>query len=434
MNYEGLSVDQAPPIVAPIRFFLTAPLFAIIAGVLMLFSDATVLTSRYATETITIAHALTIGFLSFVMFGALLQMLPVLAGVKIPKVAVVSKISYFLLLFGTLFMILGMWQNISKLILLSSLLLGSGFLILIVSMLWAFRGAININASIRAMITSLIFALLITLMGMHLLASYGIGKFSPSHHLFANIHSVWAVFGFAGVLIIGVAFHVLPMFYVAPRFKKFCKQKVVWLITSGLLLWLFLNLFFESYATVAKVWIAMFFWAFSTTVYLKLNARRRKVSDVTVWYWRSAAIFMTLGTFSWAFSDFFDGKYIVIVSILIGGGFILSIMTGMLYKIVPFLVWFHLNAKGYMSIATMNEMINKKLSIVQFVLFILSLIGFILSFFIPSLLPLFALSFIVSMAILEYNIIIPILIYAKTIKTKPDFDMSMFEMKVEKQN
>lgn len=429
MNYEGLSVDQAPPIAAPIRFFLTAPLFAVIAGVLMLLSDATVLTSRYATETITITHALTIGFLSFVMFGALLQMLPVLAGVKIPKVVLVSKISYFLLLFGTLFMIFGMWQNISKLILVSSLLLGSGFLILVVSMLLAFKGAININASMRAMITSLIFALLITLMGMHLLASYGIGKFSPSHHLFANIHSVWAVFGFAGVLIIGVAFHVLPMFYVAPRFKKFCKQKVVWLITSGLLLWLFFNLFFESYSTVAKVWIAMFFWAFSTTVYLKLNARRRKVSDVTVWYWRSAAIFMTLGTFSWAFSDFFDGKYIVIVSIFIGGGFILSIMTGMLYKIVPFLVWFHLNAKGYMSIPTMNDMMNKKASKWQFGLFVFSLVGLALSFFVVQLLPLFALTFIISMVLLELNIVSAVLVYRKTLKTEPEFDMSMFMMK-----
>jgi hypothetical protein len=269
-------------------------------------------------------------------------------------------------------------------------------------------------------------------MGMHLLSSYGIGKFSDLHLLFANIHSVWAVFGFAGVLIIGVAFHVLPMFYVAPRFKKFCKQKVVWLVTSGLLLWLFLNIFIESYSTIGKIWVALFFWAFSTTVYLKLNARRRKVSDITVWYWRSASIFMTLGTFAWAINDFFDEKYIVIVSILIGGGFILSIMSGMLYKIVPFLVWFHLNAKGYMSIPTMNDMISKKLAKAQFFLFILSLIGFIASFFIPNILPLFAVTFIISMAILEYNIVIPILIYAKIIKTKPDFDMSMFEMKVEK--
>lgn len=432
MDFDGLSVDQAPPISAPIRFFVTAPLFAVLAGILILFSDAAVLSSRFSTHTIAITHALTVGFLSFVMFGALLQMLPVLAGVRISKVDLVAKSSYAFMLIGTLSMIFGLWFDISKLILLSSLLLGGGFLILIISMLIALKGVVNVTASVRAMITSLIFALLITLMGMHLLSSYGIGKFSDLHLLFANIHSVWAVFGFAGVLIIGVAFHVLPMFYVAPRFKKFCKQKVVWLITSGLLLWLFLNIFIESYSTIGKIWVALFFWAFSTTVYLKLNARRRKISDITVWYWRSATIFMTLGTFAWAINDFFDEKYIVIVSILIGGGFILSIMSGMLYKIVPFLVWFHLNAKGYMSIPTMNDMISKKLAKAQFFLFILSLIGFIVSFFIPNMLPLFAITFIMSMAILEYNIVIPILIYAKIIKTKPDFDMSMFEIKVEK--
>jgi hypothetical protein len=432
MDFDGLSVDQAPPISAPIRFFVTAPLFAVLAGILILFSDAEILSSRFSTHTIAITHALSVGFLSFVMFGALLQMLPVLAGVRISKVNLVAKSSYALMLVGTLSMIFGLWFDISKLILLSSLLLGSGFLILIISMLIALRSVVNVTASVRAIITGLIFALLITLMGMHLLSSYGIGKFSDLHLLFANIHSVWAVFGFAGVLIIGVAFHVLPMFYVAPRFKKFCKQKVVWLVTSGLLLWLFLNIFIESYSTIGKIWVALFFWAFSTTVYLKLNARRRKVSDITVWYWRSASIFMTLGTFAWAINDFFDEKYIVIVSILIGGGFILSIMSGMLYKIVPFLVWFHLNAKGYMSIPTMNDMISKKLAKAQFFLFILSLIGFIASFFIPNILPLFAVTFIISMAILEYNIVIPILIYAKIIKTKPDFDMSMFEMKVEK--
>jgi hypothetical protein len=140
---------------------------------------------------------------------------------------------------------------------------------------------------------------------------------------------------------------------------------------------------------------------------------------------------MTLGAFAWSINDFLDEKYIVIVSILIGGGFIFSIMTGMLYKIVPFLVWFHLNAKGYMSIPTMNDMIDKRLSKAQFVLFMLSLVGFIFSFFIPSLMSVFALTFILSMAILEYNIASVVLIYYKTLKKKPDFDMSMFTMKAE---
>lgn len=431
MDLNGLSADQAPPISAPARFFLTAPIFGIIAGVVIFLSDAGILKSRFSLESIAITHAITIGFLGFVMLGALTQMLPVLAGVKVKKVDFIAKISYIFLLFGTLFMIIGLLQDISKLILASSLFLSSGFLVMIIPMLISLKNVTNFTASARAITTSLVFAFIVVLMGAYLLSSYGIHNSSSFHLLFANIHSVWAIFGFAGILIIGVSFHVLPMFYVAPRFKPFCKQKVVWLISFGLLLWLVLNLFLDTYCVAAKIWIAMFFWAFSTTVFLKLNARRRPISDATVWYWRSAAIFMTLGTFSWVIDDYFNGEYVVIVSILIGGGFILSIMIGMLYKIVPFLVWFHLNAKGYMSIPTMNEMINKKLAKIQFILFILSLVGFIFSFFISFLLPIFAILFIISMLILEYNIVSPILIYIKTLKTKPDFDMSLFSMNTE---
>jgi len=431
MDFDGLSVDQAPPISAPLRFFLTAPLFGVLAGVLIFFSDAQTLSSRHSLDAIAIAHAITIGFLSFVMLGALTQMLPVLAGAKIAKVGMVAAVSHLLLFFGTLFMIFGLQYSYSKLALTASLFLGSGFLIIIISMLAGLLRVKNMTPSVKAMITSLLFAFAIVLIGVHLLSSYGLDKFSELHVIFANVHSVWAIFGFAGILIIGVAFHILPMFYVAPRFKKFCKQKVVWIISIGLFLWLISNLYFDTYTMAAKIWVALFFWAFATTVYIKLNARRRPISDVTVWYWKSSAIFMTLGAFAWVINDFYDAKYIVVVSILIGGGFIFSIMSGMLYKIIPFLVWFHLNAKGYMSIPTMNDMIDKRLAKIQFILFVISIIGFVISFFAPLFLDIFAVTFIISMIILEYNIVIPVLIYAKTIKTKPDFDMGMFTMKVE---
>jgi hypothetical protein len=430
LDLKGLTPDQAPAISAPLRFFLTAPLFAILAGILIFFSDAATLTSRFSMDSIVITHAITIGFLGFVMLGALTQMLPVLAGVSVPKVTLVSAISHVSLVFGTLFMIFGLLNGTKALIFMASLLLGLGFLIMIISMFIALRKVVNITASVRAIITSLVFAFIAVLIGMHLLASYGTEKFSSLHLLFANIHSVWAIFGFAGVLIIGVSFHILPMFYVAPRFKQFCKRRVVWLIAIGLVLWLILNVY-EFYPVLAKVWVANFFWAFVTTVWIKLNKRRRPVSDVTVYYWRSAAIFMTLGTFSWAINEFYNDEYVSMVSILIGGGFILSIMIGMLYKIIPFLVWFHLNSKGYMSIPTMNEMISNKLSLVQFWLFVISLVGFMFSYYTPELLKVFATTFTLSMLILEYNIIQPILVYRRVIKTKPDFDISAFNISVE---
>ena len=429
MELNGLSIDQAPPISAPVRFFITAPLFGIIAGLLIFFSDSATLMSRFSVESIVIAHAMTIGFLGFIMLGALTQMLPVLVGAKMPNVAVVSKYSFYLLSFGLLFMIVGLLNHNSLLISFAMFGLGSGFLLMIGSMGIALKGVSNFTPTVKAISTSLVFASIIVLMGLFLLYSYVLDDIGELHTIVANIHSVWAAFGFAGILIIGVAFQVLPMFYVAPKFKSFCKKRVVWLISIGLVMWLFFTLFQEEWTLFAKLWIATFFWAFATTVWLKLSRRRRPISDVTVWYWRSASIFLTLGAFLWIFDEYFKHEYIVMVAILIGGGFIMSIMVGMVYKVIPFLVWFHLNGMGYMSIPTMNEMTNKKLAYTQFATFIGALIGFVFAFYMPELLQISALSFTFSMILLEYNVIAPMLIYKKTLQTKPDFDMSAFASK-----
>ena len=427
MELTGLSVDQAPPISAPLRFFLTAPLFGVLAGILILLSDTTILISRYSTDSIVITHAITIGFFAFIMLGSLTQMLPVLASAKIQNVKNITLISYFLLTLGLLSMIFGLKLDIKLLISLSYMMLGIGFLIMILSILYAIKGVKHFTATIKGMLASLIFAFMIVLMGMLLLSEYANNSISQYHYILANVHSVWAIFGFSGLLIIGVAFQVLPMFYVAPKFKQFCKKRVVILISIGLFIWLALNIFAENYALYAKLWIATFFWAFATTVWLKFNRRKRAVSDVTVLYWRAASIFLTLGSFLWIFDEFFKHEYIVMVAILIGGGFILSIMIGMMYKIVPFLVWFHLNAMGYMSIPTINEMIDKDLAKIQFTIMMLSLIGFIFAFYMPKLLMPSAVYFIISMLILEYNILAPVFIYRRTKKTEPDFDMSAFK-------
>jgi len=427
LNFNGLSVDQAPPISAPLRFFLTAPLFGVIAGILILLSDTQILTNRYSIDAIIITHAITIGIFAFVMFGALTQMLPVLTGTKIFKVKLVTTLSHTMLVAGLFSMIIGLKFTNNSLSTLAYLLLGTGFFIMILSIGNALRSVKHFTATVKGMTASLVFAFFITVLGVMMLFEYASGNIGERHHIYANIHSVWAIFGFSGLLIIGVAFQVLPMFYVAPHFKRFCKQRVVLLISIGLIIWLVLNSLYDDYSLYAKLWIATFFWAFATTVWLKFNKRKRPVTDVTVWYWRASSIFLTLGSFLWIFDEFFKHEYIVMVAILIGGGFILSIMLGMLYKIVPFLIWFHLNGMGYMKIPTINEMIDKDLAKIQFVLLILSLIGFVFAFYMPKLLAPSASFFIISMLILEYNILAPALLYRRVLKTEPDFDMSAFK-------
>ena len=66
------SYDATPPISAPLRFFLTAPVFGLLLGVLLLGIDPDALLSRWSWPVLAGTHLLTLGMLAPVMVGALL--------------------------------------------------------------------------------------------------------------------------------------------------------------------------------------------------------------------------------------------------------------------------------------------------------------------------------------------------------------------------
>ncbi len=425
MNFTGLSLEQAPPLSAPARFFITAPIFGMIAALLILWTDSALLISRYSIESIAITHLFTIGIFSMVMLGALQQMLPVLAGVSLPKAAGVAAFSHITLVLGVFFMSIGLWQNDKNFIILAAIGLGLGFFSILIAIILAMKKITFFTPTVKAMMTAVAFAFVIVLIGLHLLGAHAAGNIGNLHMALANTHSVWAIFGFAGILIIGVAFQVLPMFYVTPHFKKFYNNVVIPLIMFGLSAWMISQLFLPEFAITGKFVIGLFFLAFATAIIKKLKERRRPIIDVTVWYWVLAAVSLALGVVLWPLDTYLKADHIMIVSVLIGGGFILSVMNGMLYKIIPFLVWFHLNASGYMNIPTMREMIHEKMAKVQFGLHLLSLIFFIAFFWIPVMIKVAALTLFVSMLLLEINLLIALNYYRVIKKRKPDFVMEM---------
>ena len=425
MNFTGLSLDQAPPISAPVRFFLTAPLFAMLGALLIFFSDTSALMSRYSLESISVTHLFTIGFIAMVMLGALQQMLPVLAGVSIPKAALVATLSHFMIVVGLLLMVAGLLMSIKVVLFIATLLLGSGFILLLIGIFLAIKKVTFLTSTIRAMRWALVLAGVTVFLGMHLLSSHAIGISSSLHLSFSNIHAVVGVLGFAGVLVMGVSFQVIPMFYVTPAFNDNYQKYLALAVVTSLLLWGLLSLFMEPYAWVAKFLLSMLFFGYGGLILQKMNQRKRPIADITVYYWRLAGAMALIGFVLWGTLSFIETDFLPLVAIIIGGGLLMSVITGMLYKIIPFLVWFHLNGMGYMSIPSMGEMLNKKMALVQFSLFVLSLVLFVLAFWVPLLSKLGAMSLLVSMVLLEINLVGAYRNYGETCKRKPDFDMSM---------
>ena len=58
--------------------------------------------SRWSPLTLGLTHLITLGVLAMVMCGAMLQMLPVIAGSPVPRVVLVGTLTHILLILGTI--------------------------------------------------------------------------------------------------------------------------------------------------------------------------------------------------------------------------------------------------------------------------------------------------------------------------------------------
>ena len=135
-----LSYADSPPIAAPFRFFLTAPLFGILAGLLLLWSGPVAFASRWTPEALALTHLVTAGFMLQVMLGALIQVLPVVAGANIQRPLLVAKLVHVAMSLGAFLLFAAFLTFAPGLFIVSSLCFILGGLLFIGSAAQAMRG------------------------------------------------------------------------------------------------------------------------------------------------------------------------------------------------------------------------------------------------------------------------------------------------------
>lgn len=78
-----LAIEHAPATSLPSRFLLSAPLWGMLAGALLLIDGDALLRTRWSLATVALVHVFTLGVLGNLMIGSVLQFLPAAAGVRI---------------------------------------------------------------------------------------------------------------------------------------------------------------------------------------------------------------------------------------------------------------------------------------------------------------------------------------------------------------
>jgi hypothetical protein len=370
----GLAFEQAPPFALPLRFFLTAPLYLLAAGMLVaLAPDA--LASRWTPQALALTHVLTLGFLAMTMMGALMQMLPVVAGSTLPATRFVAWFSHVPVTLGTLALITGFLTTAPLAFTMGIALLAIGFTVFLTAVTISLTRAVtSVTVSgIRFAVASLVITVMLGLT-LALVQVRPDGWVSATVEAAIAAHAAFGLLGWVGLLVISVAYQVVPMFQITPPYPPPLSR---WLAGAMFVL-LLLHAASPWLVPVAGTFIdvglasGILLFAFAT---LRLQSRRRrKLPDVTLDYWRlgMASLMLCVPVWiiaqlspAWANSD----AYPLLLGVLFIGGFAVSVVCGMLYKIVPFLAWFHLQAQLQAragSIPTMKNMIAERWMRMQF--------------------------------------------------------------------
>ncbi|MEW6119832.1 MAG: hypothetical protein AB1593_07065 [Pseudomonadota bacterium] len=359
----GLSYAQAPPFSLPLRFFLTAPLFLLAAGGLIACAPEA-LASRWTPAALALAHALTLGFLGQTMLGALTQVLPVVAGAPLPFVRPVARFAHVALAGGTAALLAGFLTAAPLAAGVALVLLGAGIMVFLAALAASLVRAARGPTTAGVRLASLALLLVAVLGGMLAWPRAG-GAYPPNLPLLIDTHLAFGLLGWILLLVVAVALQVVPMFQITPVYPAWLARGLPALLFALLLLRSAAQALPAFAGAALDAGIAFGVLAFALVTLDLQRRRRRRLADTTLDFWRLAMVSLIACVAAWSVARAVPAwaahdAYPLLLGVLFLGGFATSVVSGMLYKIVPFLAWFHLQSQLQAragSIPTMKDMI-----------------------------------------------------------------------------
>ena len=416
-----LSFEQTPALAVPLRFFLTAPAFAILAGLLLLWIGPEMFVSRWTPEVLAFTHLMTLGFLGMCMIGAVLQILPVVAGIEIPYCNRTATGVHGLLATGAVALSAAFLAGSPMAFRLALLLLLAAFSWLLLSLLkrvWTAPHAAPMLVAIRLALSALS-----ATVAFGATAATGFAwPLSMPLLLLTDLHASWGLLGWLGLLVAGVAYQVVPMFQVTPLYPQWMTRGFAWSVFILLVLRTVISLHAPEGALIP--WLTALLvlgWiVFSVSTLNLLRQRKRPKPDATTWFWRTSLGSVIAAALLWTVATAFPAvaqhqAYPLATGVLVIVGFGYSVINGMLYKIVPFLVWYHLQNRldgGCAKAPNVKQIIPDRDAERQFRLHLVALLLLVSATVLPAWLShLSAVAFTASSAWLWVNLLKSMRIY-----------------------
>ena len=370
-----ISQDFAPPFKLIAPFFILGGLFYLISAI-FIFSFTMEDLSFLNPKVLGFVHLFLLGFIMMIIFGAMAQLVPVVLEVGHFGVELFYAI-WPLLLIGTILMLFGF--------LFSPALLPYGGVIVLVSMMifvmeifMTIFKVPKLNLIMRSLLISNTFLFFGIIFGLLMALSYA-GTITLDITALLHGHVYLVIGGYIMITIMGLSIVLVPMFTLSHSFSMRPLEISVSLMSLGVVLVVIGSLLqtqLIEYLGYASSIISLGFYFY--IIYIIYVTRPRKENDVyaisLMFSYISMLIAIAIGILYFVTNK---EEFLLASGWMLFYGFFAFLITGHIYKIIPFLVWFERFSPlvGKQKVPMLADMVPYKSSQAQF---IFSAIGVIL--------------------------------------------------------
>ena len=327
--------------------FVLAGIGSLIAGIIFLIARPDILaTYHYNQYVIAVTHLFTLGWLASIVMGAMYQLVPVALETKLhsEKLARWQFVFHFI---GVVGMVWTFWiWDMTQVGHFGSIMaLGIGLFVYNIAR--TLKKIPRWNVIAAAIACALFWISWTAAMGLYVAASkcWNFSPFDTVAQMHAHAH-LGAV-GFFLMMLVGVSYKLVPMFCLSDLQSP---RRAAWsiaLLNFGLL-GLFLTILFSSPWKLAFAGVVIFALAiYGWEIFAIVRARQRRVLDWGLKYFLTAtSLLIPLSLLALVLcwpglpATIFTTQLENVYGFLALLGVLTFAILGMLYKIVPFLVWY----------------------------------------------------------------------------------------------
>ena len=337
-----LATRNAPDVRLPVRHLVVAAGALVLAAALLVPLAPAVLRNPVSAHGLALTHIVTLGWITLTIMGASYQMVPVVLGVRLWSERV-ARIAFWHYVPGVLLLVAGFWIFWPPLLVAGGALAVAGLLAYTYNMtrtllavrVWGLHGPFFAAASGFLAAVGLYGLTLAT----NLLHPF-LGQGPVDHIVF---HLLLGAGGWITLLAMGVAYKLTPMFALSHGRGEGWGRLVLGLFGGGLLL-LIAILTFDPLPLLVRVvavvpLAGVLLFVADQALYLRARNRRRldlglRFTVAALLYLAAAALLAWMTLAGWVRVP---ASSLVLLVLLGWAG---CLITGQMYKIVPFLVWY----------------------------------------------------------------------------------------------